>query len=129
MKETINYLQKAKVHLPESGTIFSENAGRVEMRIVRGYKQRGRGDLRGVYELIEERRGENTVLILTHDTLSDPAVRGAIIENRNIAKTIGLESVSKDMTGRAVEDLFNGFNACENYSHLSKDNQTGVHYS
>lgn len=129
MKEGLNYLQEAQTHLPKSGTLFAKNDYNVEVKVVRGYKQDGQREFRGVYELVMETSGVNTILTLTHDTFLDPAVVGVIINNGHIVRTVGIKDLDIEAKMQAVKTLFKSFNSCQEYRQLSHDNKTGIHYS
>lgn len=129
MKETLVHLERAISLLPKTGVIFSQEGSSIEIRVVRGYKDKGEKSLTGVYDFIERKDGQETTYILTQDSLPSAIIRGVVIKDGFITQTVGFERFGGKIRKENIKDLFDGFNSCEEHRVIDKNTQTGVHHA
>lgn len=98
-----------------------ENGRKKEVSTVRGYRAIGDTEKMGVFTLIHEvinnSSGELVErYILTHDTPSDPMIRGVILQDERVVSYVGFD---QDPTEEAVRELFIAFDTCPKYRYPS----------
>ena len=88
-------------------------------RTIVGINLNGPFRQRGIYRLSEVLSGQTSKYTLIQDTANGlPLIRGAVIENEAVTKTVGSSSL-RGM--KMAVDLMRGFTSCERYLSVNEE--------
>ncbi len=118
MSKELDYLMSAENLLAVQEPLAENGA---EYRAIIGYNNNGKSIETGVYYFHEVSNEGVKRQTLTQDTLNNLVpVRGVMIENGEIIKSLGLGKLHGEALANIVRDFFGAFNKCYLYKEINK---------
>lgn len=115
LEQFIELFEKSKAFLPEDSFL----SGDMRIRTKVGINLKGPFEQRGMYRFSEDLGEQSSRYTLVQDTTNgSPVIRGAVIENEAVTKTVG-SSCLRGM--KMAVDLMIGFISCERYLSIKEE--------